>query len=127
VRFDEVMAAVPVEGAHQVYQNLHVGIAATVSPHTNSTYNPNQVNWILRKLEPRVSAAILQVVTDSGTISPRKVGAFREAVAAKIQEVVAQTLSTWEHSPDYEVEVTVVSMYFTDSTVGRSDHGRRGF
>jgi hypothetical protein len=126
VRFDEVMAAVPVEGAHQVYQNLHVGIAATITPHTGTPFNPSQVGWLLHKLEPRVSAATLQVVTDSGTISPRKVGALRDAVVAKIQEVVAQTLSTWEPSANYEVEVTVVSMYFTDSTVGRSDHGRRG-
>src|SRR5208283_5400320 len=32
VRFDEVMAAAPVEGAHQVYQNLHVGLAAVIDP-----------------------------------------------------------------------------------------------
>lgn len=124
--FEEVMAAVPVEGAHQVYQNLHVGIVATVSPRTGVIYNPTQVAWLLRKLEPRAAGATLEVVTDCGTISPRKVGALRDAVAAKLAEVVAQTLSTWGHAPEYDVEVTVVSMYFTDSTVGRSGHGSRG-
>ena len=122
--FDEVMVAVPVEGAHQVYQNLHVGVAVSVTPRGVGGYNTNQVAWLFRRLEPRVDAAVLQVATDAGTVSPRKVGALRDAIAGRVQEVASQTVGNWEHTHSYDVELSVVSLYFTDSTVGRGGNRR---
>ena len=125
VFFNEVMVSVPVEGAHQVYQNLHVGVAANVYARNSASYDASAVAGLLRRLEPRVAAATLQVVDDAGIVVPRKLGALRESIVARIQEVVNQTVGNWEHTAQYQVEVAVVSLYFTDSTVGRSEPARR--
>ena len=92
VSLAEVMVSVPVEGAHQVYQNLHVGLAAIINPRKGSAYDANQVEWIVRRLEPRISAATLQVVCEGGTVSPHKLGALRQSIACKAQEVANQPL-----------------------------------
>ncbi len=119
VAFDEVVAAVPVEGAGQVYQNLHVGLAAVITGSNASSNHTSQVDWIARRLEPKVAAATLQVVMDGSTLSPHKLGPVRETVAARAQEVAKESLRQWALAADYEVEITVTSLYFTDSSVGR--------
>ena len=124
--FGEVIVAVPLEGAHQVYQNLHVGLAANVDPREPSKYEASQVQWLFQRLEPRLDAAVLQVVTDAGVVSPRKLGALHDAIVTRLQSVVSQTVGNWPYTADYQVEVEVVSLYFTDSTVGRGEGGRRG-
>jgi len=117
------MAAAPVEGAHQVYQNLHVGLAAVIDPRKGGVCDPSHVDWLVQHLQPNLSAATLQVVTEVGTISPRKLGVLRQTIANRAQEVVGETLASWSHAPEYAVQVSVVSLYFTDSTVGRTAQG----
>jgi hypothetical protein len=123
ISFDEVMMAAPVEGAHQVYQNLHVGLAAVINPRKGGGCDPGHVDWLVHRLQPDLSAATIQVVTEVGTISPRKLGVLRQTIANRAAEVVGETLAPWSHAPDYSVQVSVVSMYFTDSTVGRTAQG----
>ena len=121
--FREVVVAVPVEGAHQVYQNMHVQLVAIVTPLDAAIYDPSSIRVMLDRLEPRACSEVMKVLTDSPTISPHKLDQVREAVLAKIQPVIRQTLHEWPHANQYDVEVVIVSMYWTDSTVGRRDLG----
>jgi hypothetical protein len=125
VPFREVVASVPVEGAHQVYQNLHVGLEALVTPHDPSVGDPSAVRMMTCRLEPKVAAEVLKVMTDSPTISPHKLDQVRDNITAKIQPVVRQVLEAWPQASQYDVEVVIVSIYWTDSTVGRTDLGGR--
>ncbi len=119
VSFDEVIVALPVEGAHQVYQNLHVGLDAIMTMRNASAPDPGAEEWIVRFLEPRVSAAVLKVVTEGNTLSPHKLGMLRESITARVDEVVKESVAQWAQAPKYGVEVVVVSLYLTDSSVGR--------
>lgn len=125
ITFAEVVASVPVEGAHQVYQNLHVGLAAVISPREAFSSAPAQIDWLVRRLEPRVSSEVLKVLTDSPTISPHKLDHVREIVAARAQAVAGEVLAQSPVPSAFEIEVVVVSMYWTDSTVDPSGRDRR--
>jgi hypothetical protein len=121
IPFQEVVVSVPVEGAHQVYQNLHVGLMAAITTHDTAVGDPSAVKALAVRLEPQVAAEILKALTDSPTLSPHKLDQVRDNLAAKIQPVVDQTLAAWPPAAQYDVKVVIVSMYWTDSTVGRRD------
>ena len=123
--FREVVVSVPVEGAHQVYQNLHVQLVAIVNPTDPAVYDASTVRVMLNRLEPRTCAEVMKVLTDSPTISPHKLDQVRDAILTKIQPVIRETLREWPHAAQYDVEVVIVSIYWTDSTVGRRDLGPR--
>jgi CMP-2-keto-3-deoxyoctulosonic acid synthetase len=123
ILFREVVVSVPVEGAHQIYQNLHVGLMAIITPHDSLSGDPAAVPVIAERLEPKVAAEVLKVMTDSPTISPHKLDQVRDNLAAKLKPVVSQSLEALPQAFLYDVEVVIVSMYWTDSTVGRADFG----
>ncbi len=124
VYFRETIASVPVEGAHQVYQNLHVGLAALVTARDPAVYVPLQAESLARRLEPKLAAEVVKTLTDGPTISPHKLDHVRDEIAAKVQASAADYLAQWPDAAPYAVEVVIVSMYWTDSTVGRHDLGR---
>ena len=119
IAFDEVIVSVPMQGAREPYQNLHIGLTAIINPRKVSTYNPMQVEWMMRRLEPRMSAEVLRLLTEVQTVSPQKFGPLRLEISSRAQDVVRQTLASWTHASEYEVEIVVVSIYLTDGSVGR--------
>lgn len=119
--FREVIVSGPVEGAGQVYQNLHVHLAAMVKSKEPSVYEASSVSAMLNRLEPRICAEVVRILTDSPTLSPHKLDQVRDAIIAKIQPAIRQTLAEWPRADQYDVDVVIVSMYWTDSTVGRHD------
>jgi hypothetical protein len=122
---DEIIASVPVEGANQPYQNLHVGLTALVTPRTAIPCDPEEVEAALHVFGPRISAAVLKLVTDSPTLSPHKLDHFRDDLAEAAQKAGAQAFARWPHAADCEIEVVVVSLYWTDSSVGRGERVKR--
>jgi hypothetical protein len=119
ISFSEVVASVPVEGAHQVYQNLHVELTALPRPLKEGSQDTQMIESAVRRLEPRISSAVLQLITEGTTLSPHRLGQLREAVATAAQGLADDERSRWSHGSDFEVKMVVVSMYFTDATVGR--------
>jgi hypothetical protein len=119
--FREVIVSVPVEGAHQVYQNLHVQLVAIVNPLNASVYDASSVRGMLNRLGPRTCAEVAKLLSESPTTSPHKLDQVHDAIITKIQPVIRQTLRDWPHASQYDVDVVIVSMYWTDSTVGRHD------
>lgn len=119
--FREVIVSVPVEGAHQVYQNLHVQLVAIVSQLNASVYDASSIRAMLTRLEPQTCAAVAKLLSESPTISPHKLDQVHDSIITKIQPVIRQTLRDWPHASQYDVDVVIVSMYWTDSTVGRHD------
>jgi len=120
---EEVIGSMPVEGAHQVYQNLHVGLATIVTPRKASNYDPAQAASLVCRLEPRVAAQVLKVLTDSPTISPHRLDHLRDALASTAQAAADEALAKCPEAATYNLEVVVVSLYWTDSTVGRTYRG----
>lgn len=126
IPFREVIVSVPVEGAHQVYQNLHVGLMAAVTARDAAAGDPSAIKALALRLEPQVAWEVLKALTDSPTISPHKLDQVRDTLVAKIQPAVDQVLGAWPAAAQYDVKVIIVSMYWTDSTVGRGDLNGKG-
>lgn len=119
--FREVVVSVPVEGAGQVYQNLHVHLVATVQAKAGAAYSATSVLAMVKRLEPRVCGSVVKVLTDSPTLSPHKLDQVRENLIAKMQPAIRQTLGEWAGSDAYDVDVVIVSLYWTDTSGGRRE------
>jgi hypothetical protein len=119
----EAVASVPVEGASQVYQNLHVGLATLVTARNPALYSAREAELLARRLEPKLDAVVVKALVDGPTMSPHKLDHVRDGICEKVQAAAGENLSRWPDAASYSVEVVIVSMYWTDSTVGRPDLG----
>jgi hypothetical protein len=122
---DEVIVSLPLKGATQPYHNLHVGLAATVNPVKITRYEPFTVAEILQRLEPRIGARVVEVLSGVRELSLDAMPALRAQVAREAQAVVDDAMGRWQHGSEYEVKILVVSLYWTDASVGRAPTVRR--
>lgn len=125
VALDEVIVSLPLKGAAQPYQNLHVGLAAAINPVKTSPYSSYTVADILRRLEPRIGARLVEVLSGMKELSLDQTLALRAQVAREAQTVVDEAMERWQHGSEYDVKVLVVSLYWTDASVGRAPNIRR--
>ncbi len=125
VNLDEVVVSLPLKGAAQPYQNLHVGVAATINPVKTTAYSSYTLTDILQRLEARISARLVEVLGDVKQQSLDDMPALRAQVAREAQVVVDQAMQRWQHRSEYEVKILVVSLYWTDGSVGRAPSVRR--
>src|SRR5258705_504368 len=63
VTLDEVVVSLPLKGAAQPYQNLHLGLAATINPLKTTAYSSYTVTDILQRLEARIGARLVEVLS----------------------------------------------------------------
>jgi len=124
VALDEVIVSLPLKGATQPYQNLHVGLAATINPVKTTVYGPYTVADILQRLEARIGARVVEVLSVMKEQSLDDMPALRARVAREAQAVVDEAMQRWQHGSEYDVKVLVVSLYWTDTSVGRAPTGR---
>ena len=122
--------------SEQAYQNLHVVAAALVNerrraPSDSNFYSggyapssPSEVEWILQRLEIRVTARLSEVLSKQPPQSLNSTTSLRALVIKEAQEVVNEGMAQWEHGQDYRVEIVIPNLYWTDSSVGRSTHQR---
>jgi hypothetical protein len=120
VALEEIIVSLPLKGATQPYQNLHVGLAATINPVKTTLYAPYTVTDILQRLEPRISARVVEVLSDKKMSSLDDMPALRVQMAQEAQAVVDEAMRHWQHGAEYEVKILVTSLYWTDPSVGRS-------
>ena len=124
VTMDEVVVSLPLKGATQPYQNLHVGLAATVNPVKTTLYGPYTVSEILQRLDARIGARVVEVLGGMKEQTLDDMPALRDHVAREAQAVVNEAMQRWQHGSDYDVKILVVSLYWTDASVGRMPAAR---
>jgi len=127
VMFDEVVVSLSLRGANAPYQNLHIAPAAVVNVRRTTYSSTYQAQDILRRLEIRVAARLSEVLSGLGEQSLSDTGALRRRVLTEAQTVVDEALRQWEHGSDYRVEMLIANLYWTDASVGRSQHQQRGW
>jgi hypothetical protein len=125
VTLDEVIVSLPLTGATQSYQNLHVDLAATINPLKKTPYGPYTVTDILQRLEARIGARVVESLSGMKQQSMDDMPALRSQVAREAQAVVDEAMQRWQHGSEYEVKILVVSLYWTDASVGRTPTVRR--
>jgi hypothetical protein len=124
VTFDEIVASLSLKNANGLYQNLHVTLAATVNP-VKTTHDPYMVAGILQRLDARISARVVEVLTGLNGQSLEETPRLGAQIATEAQSVVDQAMRQWQHGSEYEVKILVVSLYWTDTSVGRIPTPRR--
>jgi hypothetical protein len=125
--FDEVVVSVPLREVKAPYQNLHISVAVLVNPqrisYSKSYYD---VEHILKRLEGRTSARLLEMFNGQGDLSLEGMDRLRLRIQTEAQTLVDQAFRQWEHGADYRAEVIVTSLYWTDPSVGRALQSQRG-
>lgn len=121
--FDELVVSVPSDSTRE--RNLHVVLSAILNPRVATYAQPYESRSIVSRSESRISARVVEVVLSMGAIGPADLTRVRERVSEEAQKVVEQAMAGWEHAGDYEVRMVVVSLYFTDGSVGRTLDRRR--
>jgi hypothetical protein len=119
VQLDEIVVSIQLEGDQ--YQNLHVELAAIVNPrNVEYDYSYGDVERIVQRLQPRIAGRLVEVFA---SVSGHNIGNmkwFREKSCNETQAIVDSYLKQWKHGSEYQVEVIVVSIYWTDGSVGRT-------
>jgi hypothetical protein len=114
--FKEVVTMVPCQKAPEGFLNLHVQFSATINPKKVTVAGDHEVQDIIWRLSPRLSAAVL-AVAQAKPDPLSDLNALREEVAREVDRIFQAEFKKWTFSDDYEVHVVVVSMHFTNGSV----------
>jgi hypothetical protein len=127
ITLDEIVVSIPMRGGNGPYQNLHICLGALVNPQKTTLYDPYTVEGIVRRLEGRIASRLVESLTGMGQQSIEDLAALRKSIGSEAQAVIGSALQHWQHAPEYRVEVVVVSLYWTDASVGRAAQTRRSW
>jgi len=130
--FDEVVVSLRLRGANAPYQNLHVALAALVNPRKTTVStpygsSPDQAEGILRRVEIRVAARLSEALIDSKEESLDNTERLRRRILSEAQAVVDEAMRQWQYGSEYQVEIVIASLYWTDASVGRLQAQHRGW
>jgi len=126
VGFDEVVVTVP-SVAPPGWRNLHVGLAALINPRQASLYAPYEVRDLVERLQARVSGRLVEVLVGLAAADVSDLARLRQTLGVEAQTVLDQAMASWTHADEYEIRTVVVSLYFTDGSVGRTGTRRPGW
>jgi hypothetical protein len=125
VTFDEVVVSLPLRGVSAPYQNLHLSFGAVINVRKTAwgttTY---ELQDIIRRVGRRITARLSEVLSGLGEQSLGDTAALRKRVLTEAQPMIDEALRQWEHGADFQVDIVVESLYWTDASVGRL--GRSG-
>ena len=124
VGFDEVVVSIAFRGANPPYQNLHLSLSAFVNPLRKTSTAEWDVEGILRRCEGRIGARLSEVLPARGPQSLDDTPGLRKLARVEAQQIVDDAMKRWEHGGDWQVEVAVSSLYWTDASVGRAAQGK---
>jgi len=127
ITLDEVVVSMPLRGGNGPYQNLHICLGALVNPQKTTLYDPYKVEGIVRRLESRIASRLVENLTGMGQQSAEDLAMLRKSIGTEAQAIVESALQHWQHAREYRVEVVVVSLYWTDASVGRPAQQRRSW
>lgn len=128
VMFDEIVVSLPFRANDgtvvSTYQNLHVAPAAVVNVRRTTLSSAYEAESILERLQVRVAARLSEVLSKLPPQSLNDTAAIRAIVLKESQAVVNEGMTQWEHAQDYQIEMVIASLYWTDPSVGRASSPR---
>jgi len=114
--FNEVVVMAPCAKAQEGFLNLHVQLSATINPQKVTIAGNSEVQEIVSRLYPRLAAAVTAVIQPQAD-PLSDLDALREKVAQEADRVFNAEFRKWAFSEDYEVQLVVISMHFTNGSV----------
>lgn len=120
---DEVI--VGVQDPSAPHTNLHVGLAALINLKDSSRSEAYEVEQIVRRLEPRIASRVVQTILEANAVTAAGLPSLRGQIVAEAQSAFDAAFSKWTQAAEWNVELTVTSLFLTDGSVGRSaERGR---
>jgi hypothetical protein len=125
---DEIVVSLPLKEASTPYHNLHLQLGVIINPVAAETAAPsssykydytNEAEALVRRLTPRINAAVARSLSELATQSIRDTGPIRQKAVAQTDSVLTPVLRNWTHAADYKIEIVVLNLYWTDPSVGR--------
>jgi hypothetical protein len=118
VPLDEIVVTIPGKPDGEL-RNLHVVFAAIVNPMGTSSAMEYDVRSIIERAYVRISSTLVQDIT-SGTINTSMdLENLRVRIVSAAKSAFDPVYSKWSRSGEFNVEIVVVSLYFTNGSVGR--------
>jgi hypothetical protein len=127
VELDEIVISLPLQGSRALYQNLHVSLAVIINPVRETSGSPYEIESLVRRLDARLRARLVDVLTTAGEQSLSSTVALRHRIVAEANPILEKALANWKYAPDYKVELVVSGLYWTDASVGRPLAHSRGW
>jgi hypothetical protein len=122
---DEIVVGVAAPGAGAQLRNLHVGLAAIINAKEVTYADPYDVEWMVRRMEPRIAARVVELALGAGPVGPGELRTLRGGIATEAQAAFDAAFARWKHAAAFEVDLVVTSLYLTDGSVGREVRGAR--
>lgn len=121
LELDEIVISLPLRDAQPQapYQNLHIALGIIINPVQPSLAPQYQVESLVGRLAPRISATVSAAAADLGTQNLAAAADLRRHILAVAQGVVDQAMHNWKYAADYKVEIVPLSIYWTDASVTR--------
>jgi hypothetical protein len=120
---DEVVVSVPTADESKQYQNLHVFFAAIINSKKQSC-NQYEADSIIRRSSTRIYSVTVNELLELGEVSVKNLPSIRQILVQKAQQTFDSSFSKWTRSEEFKVEIVIVSIFFTDGTVGKATRDR---
>jgi len=121
---DEVVVSALVAGQTDRYNNLHIFFSAVINSERPSLHQ-GEVADIVRRSSVRLSSAITEELCNSYSAGLAPMHTVRSRLLAKAQQTFDSFFSRWEYAGEFKVEIVIVSIYLTDSSVGKATSSNR--
>jgi hypothetical protein len=119
VGLDEIVVSLPLKGSNAPYQNLHVNLAVLLNPVRETSGSPYEIEALVRRLDARLNARLVEVLSSAGEQSLDNTTALRNRIIAEAAPILDGALQNWKYAADYKVEIVVSALYWTDASIGR--------
>jgi hypothetical protein len=117
-KMDEIVVSLPLHGLPTTYQNLHISLGVLINPIRESASDDSDAQSLVRRLEPRINATVSAALQDLGPQSLATTKALRSQAIAEADKVISKAIRNWKYAADYNIEVAVMSLYWTDASAG---------
>lgn len=114
--FKEMVIMVPAEKAQDGFLNLHIQLSAIINPRKVTFAGDHEVQDIIWRQYPRLATRVTETVL-SNHFPLSDLNILRESVTQEANRVFDTEFHKWASAGDYEVQLVVISMHFTDGSV----------
>lgn len=112
--------AIPTGNENKPHENLHLSFSALINPKEGSLSSKYDAGDIVRRYYERLASNIVEEILSYGEVKIQDLPNLRNKILQKAQSDFDKMFSKWSHSNDFEVEIVLTSIYFSDECSTRS-------
>jgi hypothetical protein len=115
------------QGPTSELRNLHLRLEVIVNPRSLSFATEYEVAGIIRRIEPRIEAHLVDFVPLGKSVAFEALPALKGEIVREAQATLLASYSKWKKAADFDVQVEATSYYLTDLSAGTPATTTRGW